>query len=65
MLLDGNRLDRTGAWLARPVYWLPLLQIGLGQLDIPGPGFIAPVFALYIVQQLRAAHALRPALNPG
>lgn len=55
LLLDGGRLDRTGAWLARPVYWLPLLQIGLGQFDIPGPGFVAPVFALYIVQRLREA----------
>jgi len=67
VLLDGNRLDRTGAWLARPVYWLPLLQIGLGTMDIPGPGFIAPVFALYLVQRLREvpARALRPAFNPG
>jgi hypothetical protein len=41
--------------------------IGLGTLGIPGPGFIAPEFALYIVQRLREAPegALRPALRAG
>jgi hypothetical protein len=67
MLLDGDGLDTRGAWLARPVYWLPLLQIGLGTLDIPGPALVAPLFALYIVQRLRDAPEieLRPALNSG
>jgi hypothetical protein len=51
-LLAGNTLDTRGAWLARLVYWLPLLQIGLGTLHIPGPALIAPLFALYIAQRL-------------
>jgi hypothetical protein len=66
-LLAGGLLDTRGAWIARPVYWLPLIQIGLGQLNIPGPALIAPLFAVYLVQRLRSepAAALRPALNPG
>jgi hypothetical protein len=66
-LLAGGALDLRGTWIARPIYWLPLLQIGLGQLNIPGPALIAPLFALYIVQRLRTAPApvLRPALHPG
>jgi hypothetical protein len=53
VLLAGNVLDTRGIWLARLVFWLPLLQIGLGTLHIPGPALIAPVFALYIVQRLK------------
>lgn len=66
-LLTGGALDTRGTWIARPIYWLPLLQIGLGQLNTPGPALIAPLFALYVVQRLRnaPAPALRPALNPG
>jgi hypothetical protein len=66
-LLAGGALDTRGTWIARPIYWLPLLQIGLGQLNIPGPALIAPLFALYIVQRLRnaPAPALRPAVQPG
>jgi Glycosyltransferase family 87 len=66
-LLAANRLDNRGAWLARLVFWLPLLQIGLGNLHIPGPALIAPLCALYIIERLRnaPAPALRPALNAG
>ena len=66
-LLAGGALDTRGIWIARPIYWLPLLQIGLGQFNIPGPALIAPLFALYIVHRLRTvpAPALRPALHPG
>jgi hypothetical protein len=66
-LLAGGALDSRGVWLARPVYWLPLLQIGLGQLNIPGPALIAPLCAVYIVQRLRSAPAaaLRPAFTVG
>jgi hypothetical protein len=40
------------------VYWLPLLQICLGNLHVPGPALIAPIFALYIVQRLNGTHAI-------
>jgi hypothetical protein len=65
-LLAGNALDSRGAWIARPVYWLPLLQVGLGELHIPGPALIAPLFAAYLVQRLRTepAAALRQVGSP-
>ncbi len=60
MLLASGKLDAQGRVLARLVYWLPLLQIGLGNLHIPGPALIAPAFACYAVMRLRAP---RPARN--
>jgi Glycosyltransferase family 87 len=52
-LLTGGFLRTRGAWLTRLIFWLPLLQIGLGTLHIPGPALIAPAFALYLVQRLK------------
>jgi hypothetical protein len=60
MLLQAGKLDAYGRVLARFVYWLPLLQIGLGNLAVPGPALIAPAFALYAAMRLRAE---RPARN--
>ena len=60
MLLEAGKLDARGRVLARFVYWLPLLQIGLGNLHIPGPALIAPAFALYAVMRLCAE---RPSRN--
>ena len=37
---------------ARLIYWLPLIQIGLGTLHIPGPALIAPAFAFLLAQKL-------------
>jgi hypothetical protein len=54
LLADGT-LDARGRLLARLVYWLPLLQIGLGTLHIPGPGLIASAFAVYLALRLKAA----------
>jgi hypothetical protein len=54
-LLSAGALDARGRLLARLVYWLPLLQIGLGTLHIPGPALIAPAFAIYLTLRLRAA----------
>jgi Glycosyltransferase family 87 len=54
-LLAAGELDNRGCWMARLVYWLPLLQIGLGTLHIPGPALIAPAFALYATMQLKSA----------
>jgi hypothetical protein len=53
LLLGQGKLDATGRVLARLVYWLPLLQVVLGVVHVPGPGLIAPVFAAYLVQRLR------------
>jgi hypothetical protein len=57
-LLTGGFLRTRGAWLTRLIFWLPLLQIGLGTLHIPGPALIAPAFALYLVQRLKGMRAV-------
>jgi hypothetical protein len=54
-LLAGGTLDSRGRLLARLVFWLPLLQIGLGTFGVPGPALIAPAFSLYLVLRLKAA----------
>jgi hypothetical protein len=53
LLLQRGDLDATGRRLVQLVYWLPLLQIGLGNLHVPGPALIAPAFALYAFTRLR------------
>jgi len=52
-LLRGGLLDNTGRLLTQLLYWQPLLQIGLGQIHVPGPGLVAPAFALYLAARLR------------
>jgi hypothetical protein len=59
-LLAGALLDSRGRLLARLVFWLPLLQIGLGTFAIPGSALIAPAFALVLVLQLRTMTAAQP-----
>jgi hypothetical protein len=59
-LLADGALDARGRMLARLVYWLPLLQIGLGTLHIPGPGLIAPAVALYLCYRLKAERVAGP-----
>jgi hypothetical protein len=59
LLVDGN-LDARGRLLARLVFWLPLIQIGLGTFHIPGPALIAPAFAAYVFQRLRNDPLPRP-----
>jgi hypothetical protein len=54
LLADGT-LDARGRWLARLIYWLPLLQMGLGTLHIPGPALVAPAFAVCLFMRLYAA----------
>jgi hypothetical protein len=54
LLLGSGALDATGRRLVQLVYWLPLIQIGLGNLHVPGPALIAPAFALYALARLRA-----------
>ena len=57
-LLAGGTLESRGRLLARVVFWLPLLQIGLGTLHIPGPALIAPAFAFYLLHHLKSERAL-------
>jgi hypothetical protein len=53
-LLADGKLDATGRRLAQLVFWAPALQLLLGHLQIPGPGFIAPAFAAYLMLKLFA-----------
>lgn len=64
-LLADGALDARGRLLARLVYWLPLIQIGLGTFHIPGPALIAPAFALYLFLYLKddRAGVAHPALQ--
>lgn len=63
LLLERGALDATGRRLVQLVYWLPLLQIGLGNLHVPGPALIAPAFAVYALMRLRASPAEVDALD--
>ena len=40
---------RPGARLAQLVFWMPALQLLFGTYQIPGPAFIAPAFAAYLL----------------
>jgi hypothetical protein len=51
-LIAEERLDNTGRRLAQLVFWTPALQLLFGNLQLPGPGFIAPLFAAYLLQRL-------------
>jgi hypothetical protein len=58
-LLAEGKLDAKGRRLAQLVFWTPALQLLFGNLRIPGPGFIAPVFAAYVILKLFAPVASR------
>jgi len=66
--LACEKLDGRGQVLARLVYWLPLLQIGLGTWHIPGAALIPPAMVVYAVLRLRAADLAQrgdlPAVQP-
>jgi Glycosyltransferase family 87 len=51
-LLAEEKLDGTGRRLAQLVFWAPALQLLFGNLQLPGPGFIAPLFAAYLLREL-------------
>jgi hypothetical protein len=51
-LLAEGKLNATGRRLAQLVFWSPALQLLFGNLQIPGPGFIAPAFAAYLLLKL-------------
>ena len=63
-LIAEEKLDGRGRRLAQLVYWTPALQLLFGTIQLPGPGFIAPLFAAYLLQQMfkpAAIAALQPA----
>lgn len=51
-LIAEEKLDNPGRRLAQLVYWTPALQLLFGNLGLPGPGFIAPAFAAYLLHRL-------------
>jgi hypothetical protein len=51
-LISEEKLDARGRRLAQLVYWTPALQLLFGTMQFPGPGFIAPLFAAYLLQRL-------------
>ncbi|MET0970466.1 MAG: glycosyltransferase family 87 protein [Tardiphaga sp.] len=52
MLLAAGQLDDVGRRLAQLVFWTPALQLLFGNLQLPGPGFIAPVFAAWLARDI-------------
>ena len=62
LLLATGKLDANGRRLVQLVYWLPIIQIGLGNLHVPGPALIAPAFAIYALMRLRASPTSADAL---
>ncbi len=54
ILLATGHLDSRGQTLAKLMYWLPLIQIVLGQFHIPGAALVPPAFALYALTHLSA-----------
>jgi hypothetical protein len=61
LLLAGGALDANGRRFVQLLFWLPIIQAGLGNLHVPGPALIAPAFAIYALMRLRAP-AVSPAL---
>lgn len=61
LLLAGGALDANGRRFVQLLFWLPIIQAGLGNLHVPGPALIAPAFAIYALMRLRA-FAVSPVL---
>ena len=61
LLLASGALDVGGRRFVQLVYWLPIIQVALGNMHVPGPALIAPAFAIYALMRLRAS-AVSPAL---
>jgi hypothetical protein len=56
MLLANGKLDARGQIVAKLVYWLPLIQIGLGQFHVPGPALIPAAFVVILLLHLKHDH---------
>jgi hypothetical protein len=63
LLLGTGALDTPGRRFVQLAYWLPILQIGLGNLHVPGPALIAPAVALYVFTRLRGSSLAAPAAS--
>ena len=61
-LIAEEKLDGTGRRLAQLVFWTPALQLLFGNLQLPGPGFIAPAFAVYLLRALFRPAAIAAAV---
>jgi hypothetical protein len=61
-LIAEEKLDAPGRRLAQLVFWTPALQLLFGNLRLPGPGFVAPVFAVYLLRRLFQPPARETAL---
>ncbi|SMX57711.1 membrane protein of unknown function [Bradyrhizobium sp. ORS 285] len=53
-LIATGALDNAGRRFAQLAFWLPALQLLFGNIQVPGPGLIAPAFAIYLGWQLFA-----------
>ena len=58
-LLASGKLDARGQIVAKLLFWLPLIQMALGQFHIPGPALIPSAFALYLFMRLSGFGAQR------
>ncbi len=63
-LLAEEKLDATGRRLAQLVFWMPALQLLFGTYQIPGPAFIAPAFAAWLLVKMFAERRAVPTLSP-
>ena len=64
-LLANETLDGIGRRLVQLVFWSPALQLLFGNLQLPGPGLIAPAFAAYLLRELLLFPAGRVARETG
>jgi hypothetical protein len=62
-LLAEEKLDATGRRLAQLVFWMPALQLLFGTWQIPGPAFIAPAFAAWLLVKMFAGRRTMPTLS--
>ncbi len=62
MLLDSSKLDAPGRRSAQLVYWLPIIQLGLGAAHVPGPALIPPIFAIYLLMRIKSSTTAAEAL---
>jgi len=63
LLVATRKPDANGRRFVQLVYWLPIIQIGLGNLHVPGPALIAPAFAVYALMRLRESPSPADALD--
>jgi Glycosyltransferase family 87 len=62
LTLVAGKFDATGRLIAKLVYWLPVIQMALGQFHVPGAALIPAAFAVYALTRLTPAPALHAAL---